>query len=187
MVCADGLSRYLLNKIGITVDVYFTHAQLTITTRVDIKLRTLVMPAIFKRLMIESKINNYLWDNLSLDIIADVIELGGIQSLNGHFCSVQISKICTELMVKIDRILSEETIRKEIGLILHTLDNLPGTLHNCLVALTPYSSARVRRIETFTGIYLFSRFTNILVFAPPLTRRFANRIIENSRQIPVIN
>jgi glycine/D-amino acid oxidase-like deaminating enzyme len=38
MVCADGLSRYLLNKIGVTVDVYFTHIQLIVTPHIDIKL-----------------------------------------------------------------------------------------------------------------------------------------------------
>ncbi|WP_171816372.1 hypothetical protein [cyanobacterium endosymbiont of Epithemia turgida] len=39
IVCADGLSRYLLNKIGVTVDVYFTHIQLIVIPHVDIKLR----------------------------------------------------------------------------------------------------------------------------------------------------
>ena len=38
MVCADGLSRYLLNKIGVTVDVYFTHIQLIVTSCIDMKL-----------------------------------------------------------------------------------------------------------------------------------------------------
>ncbi|XLQ10992.1 MAG: hypothetical protein KPI85_05385 [cyanobacterium endosymbiont of Epithemia adnata isolate EadnSB Bon19] len=39
IVCADGLNRYLLNKIGVTVDVYFTHIQLIVIPHVDIKLR----------------------------------------------------------------------------------------------------------------------------------------------------
>lgn len=38
MVYVDGLSRYLLHKIGVIVDVYFTHIQLIMTLHVDIKL-----------------------------------------------------------------------------------------------------------------------------------------------------
>ncbi|MGP0128852.1 MAG: hypothetical protein ACTMUB_06175 [cyanobacterium endosymbiont of Rhopalodia musculus] len=86
MVCAGGLSCYLLNKIGVAVDLYFTHAQLIMTHRVDIKLRTLVMLAILNRKIAESEINNYQWYNLSSDIIADVMEPGDIQFLDGHFC-----------------------------------------------------------------------------------------------------
>ncbi|XHU95265.1 MAG: hypothetical protein JJP05_05750 [cyanobacterium endosymbiont of Rhopalodia gibba] len=59
-------------------------------------------------------------------------------------------------MVKIDRVLSKETIGREIGRILPTLENLPETLSNCLVAFTPYPSARVGKIEMFTRLYLFS-------------------------------
>ncbi len=187
VVCAGGLSRSILQKVGITLDLYFTHAQLIMTPPVEIKLRTLVMPAILKRLMVESDVKEFGWDNPRSDIIADVMEPGAIQFLDGSFCLGQISQIRTDPMAKIDIMSSEKTIRKEIGKILPALQELPGTLHNCLVAFTPYSNYLMGKIEELTGLYLFSGFTSTLIFAPPLARRFANWVTKDSEQIPVIN
>lgn len=55
VVCAGGFSRSLLKEAGINVKLYFTHAQLIMTPPVDIKLRTLVMPATQQRLLLEAK------------------------------------------------------------------------------------------------------------------------------------
>ncbi|WP_119259443.1 hypothetical protein [cyanobacterium endosymbiont of Rhopalodia gibberula] len=71
IVCANGLSRYLLNKTGVKVDVYCTHIQLIMTLCVYIKLRTFVMPAILKRLTANSEINNYQWYRFRSDIITE--------------------------------------------------------------------------------------------------------------------
>ena len=47
--CAGGLSRSLLKEVGVTINIYFTHSQLILTPPVEIKLNTLVMPAISNR------------------------------------------------------------------------------------------------------------------------------------------
>ncbi|ACK66000.1 FAD dependent oxidoreductase [Rippkaea orientalis PCC 8801] len=187
VVCAGALTRSLLKKAGITVDVYFTHAQLIMTPPVDIHLKTMVMPAVLKRLMVESEVSQYQWDNPSSELIADVMEPGAIQFRDGRICLGQISQICTNPQARIDQISSEKTIRKKVGELFPTLQNLPGTWHNCLVAFTPYSNSLVGKIEDCTGIYLFSGFTSTLIFAPPLAKYFAHWIAENSPQLPVIS
>jgi glycine/D-amino acid oxidase-like deaminating enzyme len=178
VVCAGGLSRALLQEAGINIKLYFTHAQLIKTPPVDIRLRTLVMPATQKRMLLEAQATapeiESLWEEPSQDFIAGVLDPGAVQFLDGSFCIGQISAIYTNPQVKIDLATSEAKIRTEIGNILPLLQNLPGTWHRCLVAFAKNSLPLVGEIKNLTGIYLFSGFTSTLVFAPPLARHFAS-------------
>lgn len=178
VVCAGGLSRSLLKEAGIPIKLYFTHAQLIMTPPVDIKLRTLVMPATQQRLLLEAKASQpeieSQWENPSHDVVASVLEPGAIQFLDGSFCIGQISEILTSPDGAIDPVASEAKIRQEIAKILPSLVNLSGTWHRCLVAFANNSRPLIGEIKSFTGIYLFSGFTSTLVFAPPLARHFAS-------------
>ncbi|MGA9380014.1 MAG: hypothetical protein WBV73_14725 [Phormidium sp.] len=80
--------------------------------------------------------------------------------------------------VKIDSKTSETALRTQIGKILPKLANLPGTWHHCLVAFSHNSLPVIGAIPDFTGIHIFSGFSNPLVFIPPLAKRFAKAQIE---------
>ena len=188
VVCAGGLSRFLLKKIGITLNVYFTHSQLILTPPVDIKLKSLVMPAILNRLNIEEKSGDStfqtLWNNPGDEVISDVMEAGAIQFLDGSFCLGQISQIKTNPWGTNNNHLAQEIIRKGVGKVLPKLQNLPGTLHHCLVAFSPDANFLVGKTDAFTGLHLFSGFTSTFVFAPPLAKRFATWATEDYEKMP---
>ncbi|MDJ0598730.1 MAG: FAD-binding oxidoreductase [Crocosphaera sp.] len=188
VICAGGLSHSLLKSIGIAVNIYFTHSQLILTSTVDINLKTLVMPAILNRLDIEEKSGDLelesLWNHPSDEIISDVMEPGAIQFRDGHFCLGQISQIITNPQANFDRHLAEKTIREGVGKILPKLENLPGKLHNCLVAFCPGANFLVGKIDHFQGLHLFSGFTSTFVFAPPLAKRFASWVTEDAEKMP---
>ena len=188
VICAGALSRLLLKNIGVNLNLYFTHSQLILTPTVDIKLQTLVMPAILTRLDIEEKSGDSgiksLWDNPSDEIISDVMETGAIQFLDGSFCLGQISQIITNPTAKTNKNLAEKIIREGVGKILPDLENLPGKLHHCLVAFCADSNFLVGRINSFQGLHLFSGFTSTLMFTAPLARRFAGWVTEDDKEMP---
>jgi glycine/D-amino acid oxidase-like deaminating enzyme len=181
IVCAGGLSRSLLQTVGIGVNLYFNHAQLIRTPPQEIKLRTLVMPAIQQRFSLEAKASQAdiypLWNQPSSDLVAGIIDAGAIQFLDGSFCLGQVSEIRTDPHAKIDPTSSENKIRRAVGQILPAIGNLAGTWHSCLVAFTDSPLPLLGEIEGFSGVYLFSGFTSPLVFAPPLARHFTNWIV----------
>jgi glycine/D-amino acid oxidase-like deaminating enzyme len=178
VVCAGGLTRSLLQKAGIKVNIYFTHAQLIKTPPTEIKLRTLVMPADLQRLVMEEEVTQpekeSLWEHPQQNLVAEVIETGAIQFLDGSICMGQISKIITSPDARIDAAKSEAKIRQGIASILPSLSKIAGTWHNCLVAFRNDSPFLVGQIDNLAGIYLFSGFTSPLVFAPPLAQHLAN-------------
>ncbi|MEA5536430.1 FAD-dependent oxidoreductase [Crocosphaera sp. XPORK-15E] len=190
VVCAGGLTRLLLKTVGINVNIYFTHSQSIVTPPLDIHLRTLVMPSALQRLMLEEKSRDVeqqsCWNHPSSNIIADTMEPGAIQFMDGSFSLGQISQICPDTQANIDRNRSEERIRQSVGKILPSLQNIPGKLHHCLVAFCPDSNFLVGQIEGFQGLHIFSGFTSPLVFVPPLARHFASWVTENHEKLPVI-
>jgi glycine/D-amino acid oxidase-like deaminating enzyme len=190
VICAGGLSRSLLKELGVTINIYFTHAQLILTPTVDIPLKSLVMPAILNRINLEEKSGESnlksLWDAANDHLISDIIDPGAIQFLDGSFCLGQISQIRTNPLAKIDSNLAEATIRQGIGKILPELQNIPGKLHHCLVAFSPDANFLVGRIDKFTALHLFSGFTSTFVFAPPLAKGFASLVTDNYQELPII-
>jgi glycine/D-amino acid oxidase-like deaminating enzyme len=184
IICAGGLTRSLLKQIGINLKIYFSNAQVIVTKPTEIKLKTLVMPAILKRLEIENKVtqaeNENQWMNSNTDILDSICEAGAIQFLDQHLCLGQISQFITDPYTQVNFLLSEQEIRQEIGHILPALKDISGTLHQCLVAFSNNTQPLVCKIEEWKGIYLFSGFTSTLIFAPPLARHFANWLIEGN-------
>ncbi|MDJ0690005.1 MAG: FAD-binding oxidoreductase [Xenococcaceae cyanobacterium MO_188.B32] len=181
VVCAGGLTRSLLLETGNSIPNYFTHAQAILTSPVDIRLRTLIMPAVQQRFGIETEINN--WDTESSQPLTSIIDAGAIQFLDGSFCLGQISAILPNPRTKLAEKAGEKLIRQEIAKILPSLAEIPGTCHHCLVAFNPHHIALVGKLNNMSGIYLFSGFTSTLVFAPPLARRFANWIAKGEDSI----
>lgn len=172
VVCAGGLTRSLLLETGINLPNYFTHAQAILTPPVNIRLRTLVMPAVQKRFGLETVIDN--WNTESSELVTSILDIGAIQFLDGSFCLGQVSAIIQNQETKLDQKTGEQQIRQGIAKILPDLAEIPGTCYQCLVAFNPQDIALVGKLNNMDGIYIFSGFTSTLVFAPPLAKRFAN-------------
>lgn len=177
VVCAGGVSRSLLKAAGIKVRLYFTHAELIEIPPVDIKLQSLVMPAQLKRFQLEAEASksevDYLWEQPDTEIVPHILDPGAIQFQDGRIIIGQISRTLSDRHAKIDSKTSETALRTQVGKILPKLANLPGSWHNCLVTFSHNRLPVIGEIPGFTGIHIFSGFSNPLVFIPPLAKRFA--------------
>jgi len=178
VVCAGGLSRSLLKAAGISVRLYFTHAELIETPPVDIQLHSLVMPAAMKRFQLEDKASTTevdpLWDEPGHEPVPPILDTGVVQFQDGSLRIGQLSRVLTDPYAQVTPDKSEAAIRTQVGKVLPALEKLPGTWHDCLVAFSSNRLAVVGALSNVEGVYIFSGFTNPLVFVPPLAKRFAN-------------
>ncbi|HBB32395.1 MAG TPA: FAD-dependent oxidoreductase [Cyanobacteria bacterium UBA8803] len=178
VVCAGGLSRALLKASGISVRLYFTHAELIATPKVDLTLRTLVMPADTQRFQIEDQASKAeldpLWDEPGHEPVPPILDAGAIQFRDGRLYIGQISRVLTDPNARVDPAASAAAIRTQVGKVLPALEQLPGSWHHCLVAFSNNSVATVGALGGVEGGYVFSGFTSPWVFVPPLAKRFAN-------------
>ncbi|WP_224411536.1 NAD(P)/FAD-dependent oxidoreductase [Oscillatoria salina] len=177
VICAGGFSRSLLHAAGIKVRVYFTHSEIIKTPPVNLKLRTLVMPADTTRFTLEAEASKLeldrLWNQPGYEPVPAILDPGAIQFLDNSIRIGQISRTLTDPNAKVNELVSEARLRSAIGKVLPALENLPGTWHHCLVAFAHNKFSVVGALEKIRGIYLFSGFTNTLVLAPPLAKHFA--------------
>jgi glycine/D-amino acid oxidase-like deaminating enzyme len=95
----------------------------------------------------------------------------------------QISRVLTQPFAAINSAASESAIRTQVGNVLPALASLPGTWHHCLVAFGGNNLPVVGAIEGVEGVYIFSGFTNPLVYVPPLAQRFAQWVMGKEDQI----
>ncbi|MDJ0735367.1 MAG: FAD-binding oxidoreductase [Nostocaceae cyanobacterium] len=184
IVCAGGFSRELLRKSAIPIQLYFTHAEIIETPAVDVKLRTLVMPAVLQRFRLEAESTHTdeLWNQQGNDL-GSILDAGAVQFQDGSLRLGQISRAFTDTNATFNATASETLLRQNLGEILPALANLPGTWRNCLVAFSKDSLPLIGEIPGWQGIYIFSGFSNPLVFIPPLAQGFANFAIGNKDEI----
>ncbi|NMF64093.1 NAD(P)/FAD-dependent oxidoreductase [Brasilonema octagenarum] len=176
VVCAGGLSRELLKSSGISIKLYFTHAEMIETPPVDIQLRTIVMPANLKRFQLEadSTKNDELWNQSGLELVPPILDAGAVQFRDGSIRLGQISRAITDPHTNVDSKQSEAELRASIGKTLPKLNKLPGTWHHCLVSFTNDALPLIGLIPEHESVHVFSGFSNPLVIVPPLAQRFAN-------------
>lgn len=177
VVCAGGLSRSLLQQAGIEVKNYFTHAQLIVTPPVDLELATVVMPAIQQRFNLEAQVRDStrqsFWNPPYNEPAKSILDPGAVQFMDGSLCLGQISAIAYNPNAEFDLITAEAQIRDRVGNILPLLEDIPGECYSCLVAFNTEGIGLTGNLADTEGLYLFSGFTNTLVLAPILARRFA--------------
>ncbi|MBD0345378.1 MAG: FAD-binding oxidoreductase [Coleofasciculus sp. Co-bin14] len=178
VICAGGLSRALLKAAGISVRLYFTHAEAIETLPLDLKLHTLVMPAYIKRFDLEAKASTAevdpLWDEPGYEPVPPILDAGAVQFLDGRLLLGQLSRTLTDSHAQVDPKASEAAIRAQVGKVLPALEQIPGTWHQCLVAFSSNRLGVVGALPNVEGVYVFSGVTTPLVFVPPLAKRFAN-------------
>lgn len=187
VVCAGGLTHFLLKAAGIKSKTYFTHAQVIKTAPVEeLKLNVIVMPAVQHRFALEATAKQLeqqsAWDDPQNKIRKSILDAGAVQLCDDSFYLGQISAIVTNPYYTLDSAIAEQQIRQQIAQILPSLAQIPGTCHHCLVAFNTESIATIGNLKNFRGIYLFSGFTSTMIFAPVLARHFANWVsgAENS-------
>jgi glycine/D-amino acid oxidase-like deaminating enzyme len=177
VVCAGALSRSLLKAAGVAVRLYFTHAELLETPPVDVQLRSLVMPAVTQRFVMEAESSrpevDALWDEPGHEPGSMILDAGAIQFMDGSLRIGQISRTLTDRHAVIDRGASEAALRTEVGKVLPALQELPGTWHHCLVGFSHDRLPLIGPIPGVEGVHLFSGFSNPLAIVPPLARRYA--------------
>ncbi|BAY19438.1 hypothetical protein NIES21_53000 [Anabaenopsis circularis NIES-21] len=176
VICAGGLSRQLLKSAGVSIKVYFTHAEMIEIPPVDLQLNTLVMPANLQRFELESASTQVdeLWDDLGNELVSPILDVGAVQFLDGSLRLGQISRVLTNPHAQVNSEDSEQWLRNSILSVLPTLGNLPGTWHHCLVAFSNNRLPVISAVPELKDVHIFSGFSNPLVFVPPLAQRFAN-------------
>ena len=180
VVCAGGLSRSLLKAAGVAVRLYFTHAELLETPPVEVKLRSLVMPAVTQRFELETKASqaeaDSLWNEPGHEIAPPILDVGAIQFGNGSLRIGQISRTLSDPNAAVDRATSEAALRTGVGKILPALQELPGSWHHCLVGFSPDRLPLIGPIPGMEGTHIFSGFSNPLAIVPSLARRYATHL-----------
>lgn len=189
VVCAGGLSRMLLQSAGITIRLYFSHAEMIETPPVDVQLRTCVTSALVERFQLETQSTtderDRLWNEPGYEPAPPILDPGAFQFQDGRIRMGQISRALTDPHGKVDPTQSEAAIRAQVGKLLPTVGNLPGTWYHCLVAFGFNRLPVIGAIPNVEGVYVFSGFTNPLVFIPPLAQRFANWV--SGQNDPIIS
>lgn len=185
VICAGGISRHLLKSAGISIKLYFTHAEIIETPPVDIRLRTLVMPANLQRFQLEAESTQVdeSWDELGNDLVPPILDAGAIQFPDGSIRIGQISRAIAAPHAKVNSEVSEKWLRRSIGQILPSLENLPGIWYHCLVAFGNNKLPLIGAIPGFESVHIFSGFSNPLVVVPPLAKHFANFATGNKDEI----
>lgn len=177
VVCAGGISRSLLQSLGVAIPLYFTHAECLETPSLDIKLRTLVMPAQTRRFELEAEAStdrmDHQWQAPNQELVPPILDVGAIQFLDGHFNIGQVSRILTTPQVTANPKQSEAQIRAGIGKVIPKLQNLPATCHSCLVAFSRDRLPLIGPVPQLEGLQVFSGFSNPFALVPPLAKRFA--------------
>lgn len=177
VICAGGLSRKILQKIGVTAPIYFTHAELIETPPVDFALRAMIVPANLQRLALQQQATQTsvesLWQQPHQEITPAILDAGVIQFQDKHLCIGQISRALSDIDAPIDAKESEAKIRAGILQVLPKIADIPGQWHHCLVAFSPGLLPRIGPLPEIEKLHLFSGFTNTLVLVPSLARRFA--------------
>ncbi|NJM46792.1 MAG: hypothetical protein HC860_12080 [Alkalinema sp. RU_4_3] len=110
---------------------HFSHAESIVTGPVDFQLRTLVMPAITERFILEAEAghpkHDDLWETEGNEPVAPILDAGAIQFKNGHLRLGQITRVKTGLRDSIDPTTSETTLRTALAL---SSPNSPNSLAN---------------------------------------------------------
>lgn len=180
VVCAGGMTRALLKKSGINARIYFTHAEAIEIEPVELKLRSMVMPAESKRYELESATTNAdqdsIWDLAGREILPPSIDAGAIQFKDGRIRFGQLSRVLTDPYAAIDPIQSESEIRASIAKILPKIAELKGKWGHCLVAFSSDSLPLVGSLQGYENLHLFSGFTSPTVYVPTLSQRFATHV-----------
>jgi glycine/D-amino acid oxidase-like deaminating enzyme len=180
VICAGAETRLLVQSLGIKIRLYFTQAELLDIPAVkDLRLQTMVSPAILLRAQLEAASSHIeqdpYWNLPHYEVVPPILDPGAIQFLDGHIRLGQISRAVTDPVV--DPHMSERRIREAVSKILPAIASLPGSWHRCFVSFSADQLPVVGELPQYPGIHLFAGFSSPLAIVPAAARRFAQYMI----------
>ncbi|MBJ7899702.1 MAG: FAD-dependent oxidoreductase [Cyanobacteria bacterium RI_101] len=183
VLCNGAEARGFLQSLGLNPALYFSQAQLLKTAPTNERLRTLAMPARFGRLALEAQAPQWDWDSQNPQTWAEILEVGGVQFLDGSLCLGQITQFTPRLNHRPDLAQAERKLRSAVGAILPNLAALAGQAFNCSVAFNPSPYPLVGAAPGQENLYLFTGFSSPFCYVPPLARHFAQALTGQISQI----
>jgi glycine/D-amino acid oxidase-like deaminating enzyme len=181
VVCAGGWSRALLQQQGISLPLYFTHAEAIEVSAPDLRLQTMVMSAVNQRLELEDQASAATiepqWKQPNTEVMPTVLDAGAVQFLDGRLCIGQISRALSSPISCVDASASDRQIRDQVGQILPAVANLPGSWHHCLIAFSRDRLPFVGAIPNVIGLHIFSGLSSPFALVPSLAKRFAQSVV----------
>ncbi len=176
-ICAGAMTQSLLQPLGIAIPQYFSHSESIETAPTDLKLRTIVMPAITERFVLETAASQVdqqaRWQQPGQELAPAILDAGALQFADGHMRLGQISRTLSDPDAAIDPVQSEAFMRQQIGQILPAVAQLRGTWCRCQVAFSRDHLPIVGALPGYPGVHLFSGFSNPMALVPGTARRFA--------------
>lgn len=186
-VTAGAFSRALLDQAQIQIPLYFTHDELIETPPLDLTLRTMVMPALNRRIKLELAASqpsqNSRWDQPGQEIVPTILDSGAVQFQDRHLCLGQISRTLTNLDAPVDAVTSEQQIRQAIACQLPALASVPGTWRRCHVSFSRDGLPLVGAVPGLTGVQVFTGFSSPFVLLPPVAERFARAMVGDADEL----
>lgn len=176
-ICAGGLSRALLQTVGLSVPCYYTQAELVEIPPVDLQFQTCLMPAQVKRFTLEAIAGApetaELWDQTGQELAPSILDPGLFQFQDRHVCIGQITRTLSDLYPAVDAFQSECLIRDAVSRYIPALRHLPGQWYQCLVAFSGDQQPLIGELSGREGVVVFSGFSSPFALLPPLAQRFA--------------
>jgi glycine/D-amino acid oxidase-like deaminating enzyme len=191
-IAAGGFTRALVKTIGLTVPVYFTHAEILETPPLEPCLRTLIMPAAMTRATLEADAGDISletrWqqsaeqasEQTGSALAAPILDVGCIQFRDGTVRIGQISRIHTALQPPLDQATGIAQLRQGIADLVPTLAARPSQWHSCPVAFSQDGLPLAGPVPELQGLSLFSGFSSPFALVPGLAVHFAEWAIGES-------
>ncbi|MGB5973501.1 MAG: FAD-binding oxidoreductase, partial [Nodosilinea sp.] len=181
LVAAGAFSRSLLHQAKINLPLYYTHAELIETPPLDLRLRSLVMPAQTQRFALESKASqpntDSQWDEPGHEVTPPILDSGAVQFLDGHLCLGQISRTLTDLEAELNAVESDRRMRAAIAAQIPALAEVPGTWRRCRVSFSRDGLPLVGGVPGVEGLHIMAGFSAPFVYLPPVAQRFARAVV----------
>ncbi|MEA5448325.1 FAD-binding oxidoreductase [Leptolyngbya sp. CCNP1308] len=181
LVAGGAFSRSLLHQAQVNIPLYYTHAELIETPPLDLKLRSLIMPAQTQRFTLEAKASqpdtDGQWDEPGHEVTPAILDSGAIQFLDGHICLGQISRTLTDLDAALDRAESDRTMRAAMAAQIPALADVPGTWRRCRVSFSRDGLPLVGAVPGVEGLHVMAGFSAPFVYLPPIAQRFAQTVV----------
>lgn len=178
VVAAGAYSQQLTCEAGLRVPLFFTHAEIVETPPLEVKVRSLIMPARNTRFEQEAEAANrdQQWQQLDTQIMPPVLEAGVIQFADKTARIGQISRFHTAYTPPADPSTSALAMREAIAQKIPALKNAPGTWRHCLVTFTQDGLPLLGPVPQVSGLHLFSGFTGPFALVPTVAQRYAQHL-----------
>lgn len=187
-LCAGAWSRSLLQKLGVRLPVYFTHATgLELYGAPNLHFDHLIITALLQRSHLEAIATKpeweTRWDQPGVEIAPAILDPGIAQFQDGRILLGQTSHTLSDLDAPLDASAEEAKIRAAIAPLCPLIAEQPAQWFRCLVAFNPAPLPYVGAVPGWTGLSLFTGFSNTLVLAPPLARHFARWALSRQDEV----